>query len=342
MKLKLFFILFYISVSISFAQQSDFKHINFKKADSIASLYKNEKLTNLPLLSYKLTYRLDTDVEKFRAIYVWVCNNISSDYSLTTKILNKGKKYRNNRAVFLEWNETLMPKFLKRLLEDKKTMCTGYAFIVKELSRLSNIECEIINGYNKSPDYDFEKPFVNHSWNSVKLNNKWYLCDPILASGYFFIDTNQFIFNYNDGFFLTDPNLFIKSHYPEDKKWTLTNTKQTFKNFIDFPIIYSHTYEHKITPILPNQLNTEVAINENVPFEFYIDTDLDIEKISLVQSNGWKNIEIPIEAYSYKEGVLKFQHHFSKKGLYDVHIKISNNIVASYTLKVLKNTIKLL
>jgi len=291
MKLKLLFILFHLVISIGFSQKSDFKHINFKKADSIANLYKNAELTNLPLLSYKLTYRLNTDVEKFRAIYFWVCNNISSDYSLTNKILNKGKKYRNNRTEFLEWNETLMPKFLKRLLKDKKTMCTGYAFLVKELSRLSNIECDIVNGFHKSPDYDFEKPFVNHSWNRV--------------------------------------------NYPEDEKWMLTNNESSFKNFIDFPIIYSHTYKHKITPRIPEHLKTKVSINEKIPFEFYVDTDLNIEKITLMQSNGWKEVKIPMTDYSYKNGVLKFNHKFSKKGLYDVHIKISDNIVTSYTIKVI-------
>ena len=72
MKQKLLFLFFYSFIFIGSAQKSDFKHINFNKADSIANLYKNEKLTNLPLLAYKLTYRLDTDVEKFRAIYIWV------------------------------------------------------------------------------------------------------------------------------------------------------------------------------------------------------------------------------------------------------------------------------
>ena len=175
------------SMQNCFAQQSDFKHLNFKHADSIAQLYKNESLQNLPLLSYKLTYRLETDAEKFRAIYIWVCNNIKSDYKKATKILKRGKKHRDNRDVFLTWNESYKTTFLKRLLEDKKTVCTGYAFLVKELASFAKIDCKIINGYNKSPDFNPDKLYPNHSWNSVKLNNKWYLCDPILASGYFYM-----------------------------------------------------------------------------------------------------------------------------------------------------------
>lgn len=318
-----------------FGQQSDFKHHNFKKADSIAQLYKNESLRNLPLLSYKLTYRLKTDAEKFRAIYIWVCSNIKNDYHTATKILKKGKKYRNNRAAFLNLNKNYKPQFIKKLINEKKTVCTGYAFLVKELSSLANIECEIINGYSKVAKFNPKKLFPNHSWNRVKLQNKWYLCDPILASGYFMVDENIFIFDYNDGYFLTDPNLFIKSHYPENKKWTLVNNNHfNFQNFIEAPFIYGETYKHKITPLLPNTIITKVSINENIPFEFTFDTDLDINKLSLLQSNGWKDIETSLNDYNYKEGVLTFNKQFSKKGLYDLHIKIANDIVASYTIEV--------
>ena len=49
------------------AQRSDFNHIDFKKADSIALSYGNETLHNLPDLAHKLTTNLDTEVEQFEA-----------------------------------------------------------------------------------------------------------------------------------------------------------------------------------------------------------------------------------------------------------------------------------
>ena len=57
------------------AQKADFSTITFEKADKIALEYKNETLTNLPELAYKLTSDLATDVERFRAIFKWVCSN---------------------------------------------------------------------------------------------------------------------------------------------------------------------------------------------------------------------------------------------------------------------------
>ncbi len=338
MKTKLLFILFFSIIFYIHAQQSDFKHISFRKADSIASLYKNEKLNNLPLLSYKLTYRLDTDVEKFRAIYIWVCKNIKSDYNLTTKILSKGKKYRNNREAFLKWNTSFRPKFLKKLLEDKKTICTGFAFLVKELSSLANINCTIINGYSKTANFNPKKLFPNHSWNAVQLNNKWYLCDPVFASGYYNLDISTFVHDYNDGYFLTDPNLFIKNHYPEDKKWTLLENKNTnFNDFINAPFIYNETFKYKITPVLPKKIASEISVNENVVFKFKIDSPSRAKQLNLITYNGLRETKFKPTQYTLINNILKFTYRFPKKGLYDVHIKIREDIIASYTIKVMKN-----
>ena len=89
----------FIGVLMTFqvhAQLSDFDHIDFKKADSIALVHKKANLKNLPELARNLTSTLDTEVEKFRAIYMWVCANVANDYRLYLK--NK-KKRENSRLL---------------------------------------------------------------------------------------------------------------------------------------------------------------------------------------------------------------------------------------------------
>ena len=73
----------------SHAQISDFDSINFQKADRIALECKKDGLNTMPELVYKLTSQLTTDVEKFRAIYRWVCGNIANDYRLYEKNARK-------------------------------------------------------------------------------------------------------------------------------------------------------------------------------------------------------------------------------------------------------------
>ena len=87
------------------AQSGDFESVDFNKADKIAQSLKGEELNNLPLLAYKLTHNLETDVERFRAIYYWVCHNIKNDYNLMLKNDRKRKKFRDNPGQLSDWNE---------------------------------------------------------------------------------------------------------------------------------------------------------------------------------------------------------------------------------------------
>ena len=64
---KIGFFLLFFYISFSFAQQSDFKHIDFSKADYIAKTVKTKRLYELNKLTFKLTKDLETDVEKVRA-----------------------------------------------------------------------------------------------------------------------------------------------------------------------------------------------------------------------------------------------------------------------------------
>jgi len=330
-----YLILIMLFTTTFFSQKSDFNHIDFSKADSIANQYHKASLKNLAILTNKLTRGLNTDVEKFRAMYLWVSKNIKSDQNATHKILRKGKKLRNNRKAFITWNNTHKEKTLEKLISQKTTICTGYAFLLRELCRLANIECKIINGYYKSHDFDKDKPFPNHSWNAVLLNNKWYLCDATLASGYYFTNENIFIFDYNDGYFLTAPELFVQNHFPENTKWTLLpKSSLNFTEFVESPFVYSDTFKHRIAPIQPTELVFKTDTNTTVSFKLIVDEFDTIDKLTLVSSNGWKVSQNKLEDYQYTNGILKFNHQFSKKGLYDFHITADNSPVVTYTIEV--------
>lgn len=207
---RLFIILFIFLSSITNAQVSDFKDIDFAKADNVAKLNQGHSLQNLPILAHTLTKNLSTDVEKFRAIYVWVSNNISGDSNVESKIFRKRNKFKTDSIGYVNWNNQYQKTAFKKLLKQKRTMCTGYAYLIKELSFLANIECVIVDGYGRSVFSNVESlDMANHSWNAVKLNNKWYLCDATWSSGYFL--DHVFIKDYNDGYFLADPVLFAKT-----------------------------------------------------------------------------------------------------------------------------------
>jgi hypothetical protein len=81
----------------------DLSSVDFKKADSIAELYPLHSLKDLKILSDKLTRPLAGDLEKFRAIFKWVCTNIDNDYELYME--NKKKREKLDGDELRSWGK---------------------------------------------------------------------------------------------------------------------------------------------------------------------------------------------------------------------------------------------
>ncbi len=334
MKLVYFFIL--TGLYYSYGQQSNFSEIDFKKADSVAQSYKGASLDNLPLLVYDLTGGFTTDVEKFRALYTWVCTNIENDYGAYIRTSNKRKKLSKDREGFLEWNQSFTPKVFEKLLATKKTACTGYAYLIKEMANLSGLQCKIIDGYGRTATLSLNKDSnANHSWNAILLQNKWYLCDATWSAGLIVVEEDgpRFKSQYLDGYFLADPKLFIKNHYPLDGTWALLESIPSFSQFIEGPVVYKEAFSAKIIPTAPHQMQLEIVKNKLVTFEMNAPSLVTKEQLSLllVHNGATKKIqpEITINNKTYT-----LKHRFEKVGSFDVHLRYKDAIVATYVVKV--------
>ncbi len=328
-------IVFLFLFSFSQAQVSDFETINFAKANAIANSHKGEDLYDLPLLAYNLTSKLTTDVEKFRAIYSWVCTNIESDYYFSQKNISKRKKHQNDSIKLIQWNETFKDNTFEKLLKKRKTICTGYAYLIKELANLSDIECEIINGFGITENRINSKThFPNHSWNAVKLNNKWYLCDATWSAGLFNLETKTFDFKYNDGYFLSEPELFSKNHFPLDKSWFLYDSNVTVEDFYKAPIIYNNAFNEKVFPVAPETMKIETAINTEINFVLKKSDYVSVNSVSLNTYSGsdFKIVTPKVEFITNE--LIQVKYFFEKKGNYDVHIIANNKIICTYVIKV--------
>ena len=334
---SLLYIFIFIFACQSNAQISDFDGIDFQKADGIALACKNERLNNLPQLAYKLTSNLNTDVERFRAIFMWVCSNVANDYGQYTKNMRKRQRYLDNPLKLEAWNTRFRKTSFKTLIDEHKTICTGYAYLIKELSSLAGIDCEIVHGYARTSTINVEKLNApNHSWNAVKLDDKWYLCDPTWASGVPNLKNHQFEFQYNDGFFLAHPKLFAVNHFPEDTKWMLLENKDepSFESFIEAPVIYGQAYANLSNHHSPEKMHNTIQRHEKVVFKFQLLKPIDTEDISLLIDNGVSSKKIQPELTSIDEASLTVEYEFERTGFYDVHFLIGPDLISTYTFKV--------
>ncbi|MFD1062216.1 transglutaminase domain-containing protein [Winogradskyella litorisediminis] len=334
--LKFFAISLFFS-SISHTQSWDFNDVSFTEADRRAAVNKGESLEDMPQLVYALTNGLETDVEKFRAIYVWVCKNIKNDYGLYAKNKQKRNKFSEDSIKLEAWNEKFKKKIFKTLRKRRRTICTGYAYTIKVMSQLADIECEIVNGFAKTssgnPD-DLKYP--NHSWNVVKLNNKWYLCDPTWSSGIQDLETGRFKFSYNNGLFLASPELFAINHFPLEQRWFLTEDIPTFNNFLDAPIVYNDAYKVLEDINSPTRLYNEIIQEYSLNISLRLKPKISYKTVTFKIDDG-SNVKTRLpDSVKQFDNNLNISYQFTRRGFYDVHLYIDDFLVSTYVVRVKK------
>jgi hypothetical protein len=278
-------------------------HAQWNRADSIACLYPGHSLDDLDILSYKLTGSLSTEKEKFRSIYKWVCTNIEGDYDLMDYCRRRRAKLKGDRLD--RWSKEFNEVVIQTLINKHRTLCKGYAWLVRELALRAGISCEIIPGYARSVRSNIGgSGIANHSWNAVMLDGKWYVCDPTWSSG---VATagNEFMSSYIDEYFLADPEWFVLNHYPLDRQWTLLEHAPDLQEFLNSPLIYVSAYKYKVKPAEQTSFWVTASPGENVAFSYL--------------ENGTKVVA---------------QTSFARKGTFPYHVKINNEYVISYKVTV--------
>ncbi len=308
---------------------------NFLRADSVSKIYAGHDLKNLNILSYKLTQGLTGEKEKFRSIYRWVCENISYDL----KIYNKNKRQRQvlktDSIALSQWNRSINPLLFNNLLTKKRTVCTGYAYLLRELANLAKIQCEIVHGYGRNFRTNINgESNPNHSWNAVRLDGEWYLCDPTWSSGLYSQDGGTFAHQFEEGYFLTSPELFIKNHYPLDTTRRFMKNGPTLDEFLNGPIIYRSAFKHQIYPLTPMKFRTVIAKGKEVVFK-YKSEKVQWPKLCSIHigSIAKGNLSFP-EITEHKKGEFSIKKKFKHKGNYIIHLKFEEDFICTWEIKV--------
>lgn len=319
----------------SYSQFTEFDSLDFTMPDSIAAYYRGHSLKDKEKLALLLTKDFPSDVDKFRCIFKWITDNVSYDLDLFHESNQKNKEYRFQRNKLKKWNKQFNKKLTKHLIQKKSTICSGYASLLKELCQYAGISCEIISGYGR-PYFPIGSGSVNHAWNAVRLNDRWYLCDPTWASGYVDEDELHFTRNFNKNYFLTDPPLFSADHFPSDPNWFLTFDKPTIRNFLDAPIKRSGFIQYKLNHyrpeigrmvVTPDSL-MRFSFTSNLPAQSMKSVQVDIYKKSKrgFESVYSKSLDLSID----KEGYYYFSFNLCDKGTFRVQIYYKRKFILGY------------
>lgn len=144
------------------------------------------------------------EVERVRAIYRWLTMNVAYDT----------RGYRTG-----DYGDLSPEGVLRR----RSAVCTGYAGLAEALGSAMGLEIRVLNGWSKGYGYTAGQTFdgpANHAWNAVRVDGRWRLMDPTWGAGY--LDGRmEFVRDFREHYFLTDPEAFVFDHLPEAPEWQL-------------------------------------------------------------------------------------------------------------------------
>jgi hypothetical protein len=317
------------------AQQAHVTRVQWARADSVAACYSGHPVTDLKVLSDKLTVPLATDDEKFRAIYTWVCTNIEYDYTLFKTNQHQTFKLKDDPVALEAWRRPFSQRVFRELVRHHRTVCTGYAYLLRELAHHAGIHCVMVHGYGRSGQVNVRGDgYANHSWNAVQLGGQWYLCDATWSSGSIDASLGIFIKDYNDKYFLAEPALFARNHYPLDTAYLYLREKPSLHDFLYAPIIYSNIYDYKTMPLIPSTFDVDVVKGEPVMFEFRKGAGAEMDHVTVRKGTSSEDVVVVPVGGSDSNDRYCFDYTFNTRGRQIVHVLIDDQYAWTYTVHV--------
>ncbi|KAG7271010.1 LOW QUALITY PROTEIN: hypothetical protein CRUP_038461, partial [Coryphaenoides rupestris] len=116
-----------------------------------------------------------------------------------------------------------------------KGVCCGYSSLCLEMCREVGIECQEVPGHSKGighrPGQSLQGVRSDHMWNAVLLAGQWFLMDACWGAGRVNMEHKIFVKKFDDFYFLTDPEDFVESHFPDEQRWQLLDQPMTREDF---------------------------------------------------------------------------------------------------------------
>lgn len=331
MKLVAFiYLIFVANVTAAQGSSANFNSIDWKvrsiDADAADTLAK------------KLTAGYTTDLEKVRAIFSWITQNI--DYQVRPRYNRPGKssgKYlvedpSDTASILKPLSERIADLVIRR----REAFCDGYSRLFKTLCDYSGIKAEVVMGYARTGIDRSGKRFKsNHTWNAVCIDSTWHLLDATWASGFITLQGNEFMKRYDDRYFLTPPQVFIDDHYPEDLKWTLLPHPPSLREFSSSPFKQLGFVHSNITSFTPERGIIDASIGDTITFVLETNSPEEYPKSqwdTITQPMAWAYIK-PI---TKSNGKLRYTYAVQSEAVEWLNLVYNDEVLMRYKLNIKK------
>ncbi|KAK0065116.1 hillarin [Biomphalaria pfeifferi] len=205
--------------------------------EQVLKVAESEQLTYTDLVR-QLTEDLMSDLEKARAIYRWIC----------VKDLN-----------VMEFDDGLNVDTPMGLLRGIKLGTETYHVLFMRLCSYAGLHCVEIKGHSKSVGYEpgmkISPTTFQNTWNAVLIDREWRLIQCNWGARHLVLSKDKedkkkgndhIRYQYDEHYFMTNPDEFIQEFWPQDPKWQLLESPITLEEFEALPFVRSIFFQYKM------------------------------------------------------------------------------------------------
>ncbi|RUS29323.1 hypothetical protein BC938DRAFT_480788 [Jimgerdemannia flammicorona] len=211
---------------------------SFAEIDAYARACPPQETATIHSLSRYLTSPFVDPVDKFRAIYVWLTDNIVY-----------------NVPAFLD--KRPISSKPEDVLRTRSSVCAGYASLFHALSQSAGLTSWVVSGYAKiepgvtKVEHDpYGKP-TNHAWNVVLVNHQYLVVDSTWGTGPADFVTRTTKKEFNPYYFLLPPNKIIYTHLAGTLKEQYLDPPLTEDEFLGLPLVRPLYFDYDVSILYP-------------------------------------------------------------------------------------------
>ncbi|GAB1606427.1 hillarin-like [Argonauta hians] len=185
-----------------------------------------------------LTEHLHSDLEKARAIYRWI----------TVMDLN-----------VMKFDDIVDSDTPMGIMRGIKYGTETYHVLFMRLCSYAGLQCLEIKGHSKSVGYEpgmkiLPESFQN-TWNVVNIDGDWRLVQCNWGARHLVLNKDKLQeknnrdhirYQYDEHYFLTDPDEFIQEFYPNEPEWQLLEKPISLEDFEAMPFVRSIFFHHRM------------------------------------------------------------------------------------------------
>ncbi|KAL8576564.1 hypothetical protein ACOMHN_003122 [Nucella lapillus] len=204
--------------------------------EQVIKVAEGEQLTYTDLVR-QLTENLVTDLEKVRAIYRWI----------TVKDLD-----------VMEFADDIETESPMGLLRGIKSGTETYHVLFMRLCSYVGLHCVEVKGHSKSVGYEpgmtLSPDTFHNTWNAVLIAGDWRLIQCNWGARHLVLSKDrveekerskeQIRYQYDEHYFLTDPDEFVQEFLPFDTRWQLLERPISREEFQSLPFVRSIFFQY--------------------------------------------------------------------------------------------------